>query len=76
MKSRKHKKLEVLDNILKTVYYGVMGEDPGTSLILQGTQFIDIPKALLLCQASTSVLKISISNNISDILTHRRWYQA
>ena len=76
LKSRKHKKLLVVDSILKTVYYGVMGEDPSTYLILQGTQFIDIPKALLLCQASTSVLKISISNNIFDILTHRRWYQA
>ena len=58
VKSRAHKKLEVVDSILKTVYYGVMGEDPGTSLILQGTQFIDIPKALLLCQAS-SVLYVS-----------------
>ena len=57
LKSRKHKKLLVVDSIMKTVYYGVMGEDAGTSLILQGTQFSDIPKALLLCQSSTSFLK-------------------
>ena len=56
VKSRKHKKLAVVDCILKTVYYGVMGEDPGTSLSLQGCQFIDIPKALLLSKVSVDII--------------------
>eukprot|EP00092_Neocalanus_flemingeri_P000284 GFUD01000304.1.p1 GENE.GFUD01000304.1~~GFUD01000304.1.p1 ORF type:complete len:719 (+),score=214.29 GFUD01000304.1:251-2407(+) len=57
LKSRQQKKLSVVDSIFQTMYYGVMGEDPRTVLTLQGSQFIDIPKALILCQEMVARLK-------------------
>jgi len=57
VKSKKHKKVNVVDSILRTVYYGVMGEDTNTVLSLKGDQFIDIPKALLLCKEMINTLK-------------------
>ena len=55
LKSKKHKKMSVIDSVLRTVYYGVMGEDTNTVLSLQGNQFIDIPKALLLCKVGVVI---------------------
>jgi len=57
VKSRKHKKVSVVDSIMRTVYYGVMGEDTHTVLSLKENKFIDIPKALLLCKEMISTLK-------------------
>ena len=55
-KSRQYNQMEVVDSIFKTMYYGVMGEDTGTVLKLHGSQFIDVPKALLLCQVQILIV--------------------
>ena len=58
VKSRQQNQMEVVDSIFKTMYYGVMGENTGTVLTLQGSQFIDVPKALLLCQVQILIVHI------------------
>jgi len=47
---RQQRQLKVVATTFQTMYYGVMGEDLDTLLSLHGSQFKDIPKALLLSQ--------------------------
>jgi len=49
-------RLSLSDCTMRTLYYGVMGEQRDTRLQLSNNRFIDIPKALLLCQDMVSSL--------------------
>ena len=47
----------LVSSIVKTTYYGIMGEQDRSNLTVTDTRFIDVPKAFLVCRMIADKLK-------------------